>query len=435
MWGMQKEDKGVHMAGEIRVTEVTNLIRLESPIPFLGVESFGFTWEINEHSVLTLEGYVNEQEQVSGLYDGKVRLLAGKDTTLFCGQMTKIRMDHIGRTAKIHLEAKSGSYKLDQVPESRSFQDGNENYAEVAQYVTECAGGRIICTEGKDREIGKPFIQYEETAWKFCKRLASRLGTCIIPDIMTGEPALWFGMRKGNRVSAFSEEEYTIEMYRESAEGKIGTEYGVESREFYKIGDRTVFRGVEMTIYGVRSEFKNGELKYHYLLREYKSVSPIYLDKFAGLGLRGTVVEVRQEQVRVALDIDGGTPTGEYFYEWYPETGNALYALPETGACVILYFSGRDEREGFAMHCLPDDREKEWDYRNRNLVTKEGNAVHLHEENVDFSNKGKHSLSVGDGAVGIRSTGKVTVSAKNGVKMNASRIFISTPDELDICQG
>lgn len=432
---MRKEDEGVHMAGEIRITEVTDQIRLESPIPLWGVESFGFTWGINEHAFLTVEGYVNEQEQVTGLHDGKVRLLAGKDTTLFYGQLTQIRIDNVGRTAKIHLEAKSGSYKLDQVPGSRSFQDGNETYAKVVQNVTECAGGRVICTAGKDAEIGKPFIQYGETPWAFCKRLASRLGTFIIPDIVTGEPAFWFGMRNGNKVSGFFEEEYTMEMYRESAEGKSGTAYEIESREFYKLGDRTVFHGMEMTIYGVRAEFKDGELTYYYLLREGYAVKPIYMDRFSGLGLRGTVVEVRQEQVRVALDIDDGSSTGEYFYEWYPETGNALYAMPEAGARIILYFGSRDEREGFVMHCLPEDRESGRDYRSRNLATKEGNTVNLYEGNVDFSNNGKYRLSVGDGAAQIRSTGKVTVSAKSGVKINASLIFISTPDELDICQG
>lgn len=432
---MRKEDKGIHMAGEIRITEITDQIRLESPMPLLGVESFGFTWEINEHALLTVEGYIDGQEQAAGLRNSKVRLISGKDTTLFHGQLTQIRTEHVGRTVKIHLEAKSGSYKLDQVPGSSSFQDGEETYAKIVQYVAECAGGRVICTAGKDREIGKPFIQYKETPWAFCRRLASRLGTCIIPDIVTGEPAFWFGMRKGDKVSGFSEEEYTMEMYRESAEGRSGTAYGVESREFYKLGDRTAFCSMEMTIYGVRAEFKNGELTYHYLLRESYAASPIYLDRFCGLGLRGTVVETRQEQVRVALDIDDGNSMGEYFYEWYPETGNALYAMPETGAHIILYFGGRDEREGFVMHCLPENKENGWDDWNRNLATKEGNTLHLYAGSVDFSNHGKHSLSVGDGAAGVRSTGKVTVLAKSGVKINASRIFISTPDELDICQG
>ena len=109
--------------------------------------------------------------------------------------------------------------------------------------------------------------------------------------------------------------------------------------------------------------------------------------------------------------------------------------MPEAGAHIILYFGGRDEREGFVMHCLPADKESGWDERNRHLATKEGNTVHLYAGSVDFSNHGKHSLSVGDGTAGVRSTGKVTVSAKSGVKINASRIFISTPDELDICQG
>ncbi len=423
------------MAGDKKITNITDQIRLECSIQFLAVEHFCFTWGINKHAFLTLEGYADMREQTAGEQDGLIRLVMGKDATLFCGQVVKVGMEHAGRTVKVCLAAKSGSYMLDQKPEARSFQDTAQSYAEVVQDVAGRAGGRVICTAGKDVGIGKPFIQYGETPWAFCMRLASRLGTCIVPDIVTGEKAFWFGLRKGDEKLAFSEEEYTVTVYRESAGGGNGTEYEVESRDFYKIGDRTVFRGMEMAVYRVRAEFQNGELIYRYILREYAAVSPLYLDRFVGLGLRGTVVEVQQEQVRVALDIDGGNSTGEYFYPWYPETGNALYAMPEAGARVLLYFGGRDERDGFILHCLPEDRENGQDYRNRHLATKEGNSLHLCGENVDVSKGGKHSLSVGDDSVGVRSTGKVTVSAKNGVKINASRIFISTPDELDICQG
>ena len=41
---------------------------------------------------------------------------------------------------------------------------------------------------------------------------------------------------------------------------------------------------------------------------------------FTGLGLMGTVLEVRGEQMKVALDIDGRVSTGDYFYNWYPVT-------------------------------------------------------------------------------------------------------------------
>lgn len=427
--------EGIQMTGDTKITRITDQIRLECPIQFLTVEHFCFTWGINTHAILTLEGYADTQEPTAGVREGLLRLMIGEDTTLFCGQLVKVRMEHVGRTVKICLEVKSGSHMLDRTSEARSFQDTAQSYAEVVQDVAGRAGGRVICTAGKDVGIGKPFIQYGETPWEFCMRLASRLGTCIVPDIVTGEKAFWFGLRKGDEIPAFSEEEYTVTVYRESAGGRNGTEYEVKSGDFHKIGDRTVFCGIEMTIYGVRAEFQNGELTYRYLLREYAAISPLYLDRFAGLGLEGTVVEVQQEQVRIALDIDGGNPTGEYFYPWYPETGNALYAMPETGARVLLYFGGRDERDGFVLHCLPKDRENGQDYRNRCLATKEGNSLHLYGENVDVSKGGKHSLSVGDGSIGIRSAGKVTVSAKSGVKINASRIFISTPDELDICQG
>lgn len=423
------------MAVDKKIINITDQIRLECPIQFLTVEHFGFTWGINKHALLTLEGYADMREQAAGVPEGLIRLIMGKDVTLFCGQLVKVEMEHAGRTVKVCLTAKSGSYMLDQKPEARSFQDTAQSYAEVVQDVAGRAGGRVICTAGKDVGIGKPFIQYGETPWAFCMRLASRLGTCIVPDIVTGKKAFWFGLRKGDEVPAFSEEEYMVMVYRESAGGRNGTEYEVGSRDFYKIGDRTVFHGMEMTVYEVKAEFQNGELTYRYILCEYAAVTPLFLDRFAGLGLRGTVVEVQQEQVRIALDIDGGNSTGEYFYPWYPETGNALYAMPEVGTRILLYFGGRDERDGFVLHCLPEDRKNGQDYRNRCLATKEGNTLYLYGENVDVSKGGKHSLSVGDDSVGVRSPGKVTVSAKNGVKINASRIFISTPDELDICQG
>lgn len=422
------------MAEETKTIQVTNQIKVESILPLLAVHSFQLEWGTNEHAFLWLEGYADGQKQLQLPGNSKIRIWLENDTTLFYGYLTKIRMDNAGETTRIRLEARSGSFKLDQKPESASFQDVGETYARTVQKAAERAGGRVICTEGKDRTLGKPPIQYEETAWEFCRRLASRLGTYIIPDIATGREAFWFGMRKGNRVPAFSEEEYAVEVQGMTSQGRSRTGYEVESREFYRIGDHTVFGGREMTIFKVQAHFRNGELTFGYLLREEDTVNPIYQNRFTGLGLKGTVVETKQEQVRIALDIDGGESTGEYFYAWHPETGNALYAVPETGMRIVLYFGSPDEREGFVMHSLPNAVD-ERNYKDRYFNTKEGNSMYLSEGSISFSRGGRHRVSLADGALSIRSSGKMDILARDTVKMSAGRIAVSTPDELNICQG
>ena len=66
----------------------------------------------------------------------------------------------------------------------RSYQLVDKTYAEVADEAVKISGGKTICIDGNNKIIGKPFIQYQETAWEFCKRLASHLGTCIVADVL-----------------------------------------------------------------------------------------------------------------------------------------------------------------------------------------------------------------------------------------------------------
>ena len=117
--------------------------------------------------------------------------------------MTKATEESVGELKKIHIEAQSASCRLDQQAGKRSFQAVEKTYAEVAREVVEENDGQIICTEGDEKQIGKPMIQYNETVWAFVKRLASYMGTCVVADIISGESALWFGMRNGNTISPF----------------------------------------------------------------------------------------------------------------------------------------------------------------------------------------------------------------------------------------
>ena len=417
--------------------KISDGIMMESFLPFLTVVSFEFEWKPNEHTVLIMNGYLNEKEKyhLAEAYGSKIRLrLEEGGVTLFHGYLVDVRVDHVGNTREIRLRAASGSFRIDRKLESESFQNPEEAYAEIARKTAESAGARVICTEGIGKPIQKPVIRYRETAWQFIKRLASGLGTCIVPDILTGERNFWFGMRKGESIPSLEGEEYTVGICRERDGGKVTTIYKVKSRGFYKIGDRTTLSGLEWIVCGVKAVFQRGELTFRYLLKQEEIVKTIYLDRFTGLGLKGTIAEVRNEQVRIALDIDEGRETGQYFYDWYPETGNSLYAMPEPGARAVLCFGERDEREGFVMHSLPNSMKDGWNRKNRYLDTREGNMLHLDEESIAISKEGNRTVCLGNSFISANSAGKLRIVADGSVKMSAKKIIMRTPDEVNICQ-
>lgn len=419
---------------------IASNLKLESAIHFASVESFQFTWMPNQHAVLTLSGYIdsNQRYEVTEAYNSKIKVWLDKEKEkqiLFWGYLVKAEIENVGKTIKVHLEAKSGSYKLDQRTESQSFQNVGATYAEVIKKAVECAGGKTICEAGVGHRIGKPLIQYEETVWEFSKRLASQLGTCVVPDIETSGECFWFGMRKSNMIPVFSEEKYELNICRKVYDKGKEISYSVESRDFYKIGDGTRFCNQDMIICKVFALFENGELIFKYSLKHNETFQNIYQNKFLGLGLKGTIIDARNEQVKIALDIDGGVSTGDYYYDWYPETGNALYAVPEKGTRVVLYFGCKDEREGFALHSFLDAVNHEGNYINRCLDTKEKNSANLSDTSIIFSNKQGHSVSLEDDAISVCSVEKMTISAQGPVMFDASYILIRTPDELNICQG
>ena len=419
---------------------ITDSLKIESEIPFIFVGNFHLEWEPNQHALFCLKGYMDSKVRYEAekLYGSKIKVWqekGKKDQILFFGYLLKVEIFADGDTKRIQIQAVSGSYRLDDQEKSQSFQNVGESYAHVIKSVVEKDGGKIICTAGAGNKIVRPVIRYEETAWGFGKRLASHLGTCMLPDIETGGKKVWFGLREGSKIAGFSEDAFTMVRCRNLHTGKMENSYEVESRRFHKVGDKVMFYNQETIIWKVTVSFTRGELVFKYLLREKYDCEMTYQDKFTGLGLLGTVLETRQEQIKIALDIDGRKSTGDFFYNYYPETGNALYSMPEVGARILLYFGSRDEREGFAMHCLPNAANWDRKYQDRYFDTKEDNSAHLYQSGINFSHRGNQNVSLSDGFISAGSSGKLSISAQTGVKLDADRIVICTPDELTICQG
>lgn len=411
-------------------------LRVEMEIPIKSVENFNVCWKPNQHVLLEMSGYMEPEVRYRQRGDSKIALWMEKDgteQTIFRGYVVKAEQYMVGNLKKILLKAKSATCKLDCRTESKSYQAVEESYAEIIQRVIAHVGGNVICNRGREDVISRPVIQYQETAWEFCKRLASHLGTCVIPDPEAEEAGFWFGMRKGTRFDSPSEDEYVIGLRKKDYENSMEIRYEMQSREYHKVGDQTICFGQKMIISEANAIFKHGELVYYYILKQSEECKMIYQDRFIGLGLEGTVEETKEEKVRLALDIDNGSPTGSYFYDWCPETGNSFYAMPEKGARVLLYFGSNDERDGFALHCLP--KSKNENYQDRYCKTINGSSMELFREKIHFAKGTDCRLNLTDDSITAVSTQELNISAKKNIQIEADSIIIYTPDELSLCQG
>lgn len=412
---------------------------VETEVPLLEIYEFYFVWRINCHGVLKISGLLNPNIscQAEKFYDSRVNIKGENGgSTIFCGCLTAVEISAVGNVRTADMEVTTGSCKLDRKKGNRSFQDIESTYADTVRSLVETVGGKVICTAGKEVCLDRPVIKYQETDWEFAKRLASHLGTYIIADVEVGKPNFWFGIRKGKEILSLPTDDYRVYIrWGEDGSGEKQVIYEVQSREYHQLGDMARFWEQYVMVYEVRAAYQQGELVFTYLLSRQKISKMIYQNQFTGMGLLGTVKEINGEKVKIAFEIDRGISTGNYFYEWYPETGNGMYAMPEIGADVFLTFGSADEREGFTKDCRPMDMEDKLNYHDRFLMTKEENAMQLNAAQVSISRKQNHKFSLNDTFVGLTTSKGLRIRADGYIKIQAKDIYIKTLDVIKVHQG
>lgn len=414
-------------------------IKIEINLPIKGVESFQYIWKTDSHARLHLIGYMDLYTQWNPVlcYDSNVkiwRVVDEKIQILFQGCITGIEITSVGRVEQVSLEVTSASCQLDRQKCSCSFQNPKMTYGEAVRQAVQNDGGQVIRNQENDKEIKYPVIRNEETVWQFAERMAGRLGVSIIPDIETGRPNLWFGMRKGKEVVPLSEDEYMIELLPIGK--KTGIRFQVKGQILYKIGDFMTFLGQRVTITEVEGYFNRGEFFFLYTLENMTVSETKYtVNHPAGEGYWGIISEVKEESIRLALDIDHGENAEEYFYPWNPTTGNVLYAMPENGERALLYFYQENQQDGAVIHCLNRELEDKRNFKDKAFDIQGGNLITLFEEIVNFSKGNNHKLSLSDDSISAMTVKNLKISAEGRIRLKAEQISIETPEELDICQG
>lgn len=431
---------------------------IQGPIEFIHILELSLHTRSNEHGYMSVQGYLNPELALSN----SLRNLEGSDFSLFTLQKEDADKLHpaffgtadlfkVNRTgevffAKTHIVGATAL--LDVELKSRSFQDVNMTYRQVVETVLcDTPNASADFADIANQPIQKPLIQYEETDWAFIKRLASMLGTQLIPDCTTPYPRFSFGY-VSQPIGDLAADEYAV--IQDSRFYALGSTeaglykpdflcYMVPSLQYYRLGSQVSFNDQPLVVCEQDGILRDGELLYTYKIgrpnwffqREIKN------EKLIGLCLSGTVLETNREVARLKLDIDEGRKPGSYPFSWIPESGNIMYCMPKLGTRASLYLPSYNTGEAVVItspRTNGDTCDEMADPQNRCFTTEHGKKMGLFPKTMFFSGGAPAEtlqIRLDDlNCMLVESTRTIQVVAKLQINVEAPKVTLSSPQEL-----
>lgn len=429
-------------------------IQIEGNILITKLLELKITIQANQHVTGYLSGIIEKEmvKKVLQLEENswiQIKAITSNETkNLLIGMIEQASVTEQGNYYKVRLELSSGTKQLDVLSRKRSFQNENATYKEIIEKVmSEWKAGSFLWQGGTPQPIGKPIIQYEETDWTFLLRLANQMKTMLYPEWRRKGCHFWFGMPNRTESVIFSEKNYQVGIsprYYELGGSLAGyhTEdflyYQIISYEDYELGSLAQFQGRTLKICKKEILLQQEELYFRYVLGTEALVKQKELrqNKFTGLTLTGTILSVKGEQVKLALDIDGGKQEEEtaYPYLWTPDSGSVMYCMPKVGSRASLYFPFEKEEKAIVVHCVRtngDSCEKMGNSQKKGLSTEYGKELCMEEEKLKlFCEESGMRISLEDTmAIALESSKKIKLEGAS-IHMKGKTVTIETPVEL-----
>jgi phage baseplate assembly protein gpV len=433
-------------------------IQLISPYGSVQLTNFRISSKPNQHTRVSFCGMVDETQKDSciekaGTQDQiEINLTdAGqKVQTLFKGVVTQISVKTVRGIYYLEVEALSNTYLLDLKLKNRSFQNLQMSYNELFQKVlADYSKGSFTDRTTQGAKLQGVIIQFKETDWTLLVRAASQLGRVLIPDHTADSPRFWIGVPEGPErqiTNAHYILEKNLAEYRISSQnfttGKAEIDFAgfrVESNQVLDIGDQVQFQGVNLVIAQVMGAFQQGVLKYEYLLTRKDALrqNKIVNQQLSGVSLHGKVIDRRQDQVRIHLEMDKDQNKEEAYWfkvvtSYTTEGNSGWYCMPEPGDRVRLYLSNCQEESATVLGGLRVSgatNPKTSDPRIKFFGNTHGKELKMDARELRFTAKESQTgkmfikLDVEEG-VEIQSDQKIQVESNNDIVWDAKTIAI-----------
>ena len=420
----------------------------------------GLTMEVcgNEHGKMMITGYLDPVSVDRNIFQdiqGQAFCFytpSNADLDALCpifyGSAKSINVHQEGSMFYTELSLQGMTAELDTMPKSRSFQNVDMTYQQVVEEVLlDTPNATAQFSDVAKQAIGRPLIQYEETDWDFIKRLASMVGTQLLPDCTAPVPRFSFGVVPHSQKNVVLDK-YTILLDKRfyemgnSAAGLYKPDflcYLMSDTQYYSLGSQVLVENQPLVICELDGRLISGEMIYTYKIGHPGLLSHrrIRNEKLTGLHLDGTVIKTEYEIVNLKLDIDGGRDAGCYPFPWTPESGNIMYCMPKLGTRATLYIPDQDINEAVALtspRINGDNCPTMEDPQMRIFTTEHGKIMALYPESIQFSGGApKETLQIQlnqlDSMMMV-STRAVQLVARMNIDISAPLVALNSPQEI-----
>ncbi len=355
-------------------------LKITAPYDIVALLDFKLVKKVGGHGEVYLKAVVSDdhQKKYPDLAQFREHIevfqMDGEEEVrcLFKGTVTELEIRFSSGNYHMIVKGLSHSYKMDKVVRSRSFQNQDMTYTEmIREVIGEYAQSDFIDLAAGSRALNEFTLQYRETDWQFLRRLASRFYTGLVADVTSDKPRFWFGISRGEVKGTLKGSNYlTGRHVAESGKAIANAHWGdvnereflyyeVESDQYFEIGDVVLFRNKALVIERATASIKRQVLKYDYVLVPESGLqrSRAFNPYLTGISLEGKVIEVKDENVRVHLNIDPKQNKDTACWFPYPtyytsDNGVGWHCMPELGDAVHLYFPSREEKDAVVSHSL-----------------------------------------------------------------------------------
>ena len=384
-----------------------------------------------------------------------VTTASGQPARLFCGIVKNVSVNHQNEYARVTVVLEGTCKKLDIQTHQRSFQNTMATYGDLIRKSISGEGTTEITVT--DKQTGALIVQYDETNWDFCIRMASQLGAPIFSDLQAEEPHLYIGLPPSDQIKDLSTA--VFQMAKSTLGngvqlGKIAvsedtSNAGVKSYCYTFVGN---FVKVGSSFYAVKSvsaEMRGGILEMNYGLLPIgnEAPSPGSTTDVRGLAvpagtnqncsgkmLTGKVKNVSGSKVQVQFSFDSefsGNHWFEYSTAYSSSDQSGWYCMPEIDDTVRVFFPSGDEGQAFAASSTPrftgkDPTDKVW--------MAHGKCIQLTKSGIKISCDGEEAyidLSPTEGIV-ISSKRDLLVHAAGEVLVQATTINLAADERISL---
>ncbi|MDY7991363.1 GH-E family nuclease [Paenibacillus polymyxa] len=437
------------------------------PYPLQTISELRIERKLNDHARLKISGWLDEEQRdhyIEQDQDNEPVIIRTKtengqpERILFHGLLVHAETRMVRGIYYVELEAVSHTIQLDITPATRSYQDTLMPYGNLIKQIIQKYNQADVIDNITDSTILHEFtLQYRETDWAFLKRMASRFGTVLIPEITLNGPKFWFGMPEGQYV----EMKHPVYRTRRSFDPKRIAEfsYMMESETLARPGDLTNWNGEQWMVAEVISELRKGLLLHEYELVHEQGIqqTEILCPHLTGASFEGRVLEAKSGRIRVHLTVDEKQDRDKAW--WFPyassytaEGHSGWYVMPERGDTVSVRFPTEQEADGYAASSirqgrssspkLTDPATKYWGTPHGKdiklsaselKVTAKSEQVHISMNGSGIQVVSEHELSLSAGkTLSLHADGELNIQAAEAIYFKAGSSSLVLDGETDI---